>query len=423
MPDRASVFERPYLSVETDPGVPTGTGYKQLLSFSISPSIKTNVDIFRPEGYKFATVSAQGKEWTEAKISGQPTYTEIIYALSSVMGAATITTVGSSTKVWTFDIGTGSADDPQTFTVEQGASNVRVGCYSYGIMTDFGMKFDRAKIALDGTMMAQRYRDDKTRWLSTTGTPTGGTFTLTYAGQTTSSIAYNASAATIQAALIALSNIAAGEVICYGGALPAGVLIVFTGTLDDAELGAFTSTDSLTGGTAPATVIGRFAPSTTALAQVPILPIHTSIKTASAQSGLAGASAMTRVIEASFNIGNRFAPIWPLNAALDSWDAHVEVAPKSEAKFKIAADSTGMAFLLNIRSGATIFLEIGCVGGATETGQTYLFKMQCGLKINSISDFSDADGLYAVEFGGEMAYDSTWGHAVVCTVQNLLTAL
>jgi YD repeat-containing protein len=40
----------------------------------------------------------------------------------------------------------------------------------------------------------------------------GGTFTLTYDGQTTSGIAYNASAATVQAALEALSNVDPGEV-------------------------------------------------------------------------------------------------------------------------------------------------------------------------------------------------------------------
>lgn len=40
----------------------------------------------------------------------------------------------------------------------------------------------------------------------------GGTFTLTYSGQTTSTIAWNASAATVQTALEALSNIGSGDV-------------------------------------------------------------------------------------------------------------------------------------------------------------------------------------------------------------------
>ena len=51
-----------------------------------------------------------------------------------------------------------------------------------------------------------------------TGAPTGGTYTLTYDGQTTTAIAYNASAATVDAALEALSNIGAGDVVVTGSA-------------------------------------------------------------------------------------------------------------------------------------------------------------------------------------------------------------
>ena len=48
---------------------------------------------------------------------------------------------------------------------------------------------------------------------SATATIYGGTFTLTYAGQTTGAIAHNASAATVQTALEALSNIGPGDVL------------------------------------------------------------------------------------------------------------------------------------------------------------------------------------------------------------------
>jgi hypothetical protein len=51
-----------------------------------------------------------------------------------------------------------------------------------------------------------------------TGTPTGGTFTLTFAGQTTSGIAYNAAAAAVQTALAALSTVGVGNVTVSGSA-------------------------------------------------------------------------------------------------------------------------------------------------------------------------------------------------------------
>lgn len=63
-----------------------------------------------------------------------------------------------------------------------------------------------------------------------TPTPTGGTFTLTYSGQTTSAIAFDASAATVDAALEALSNIGAGDVSVTGSA-GGPWTVTFTGAL------------------------------------------------------------------------------------------------------------------------------------------------------------------------------------------------
>lgn len=92
--------------------------------------------------------------------------------------------------------------------------------------------------------------------LSITGSPTGGTFTLTFGGHTTSSIAYNASASTVQTALRALSSIGSTGVVCSGGSLPGtAVIITFQGSLANTDEALITHTDSLTGGTSPAVVI------------------------------------------------------------------------------------------------------------------------------------------------------------------------
>lgn len=90
-----------------------------------------------------------------------------------------------------------------------------------------------------------------------TGTPTGGTFTLTYSGQTTSGIAYNATASTVQTALEALSNIAVGDISVSGGPGPGTPYVVsFIGDLlgsDPAQMTA--SAAGLTGGTSPAVTV------------------------------------------------------------------------------------------------------------------------------------------------------------------------
>lgn len=95
-----------------------------------------------------------------------------------------------------------------------------------------------------------------------TGTPTGGTFTLTFEGQTTAGIAYNANAAAVQSALEALSNVAVGEAVCTNGPLPGtAVDVEFKLTLGESDRTQMTADGSgLTGGSTPTVTITTTQP-------------------------------------------------------------------------------------------------------------------------------------------------------------------
>lgn len=94
--------------------------------------------------------------------------------------------------------------------------------------------------------------------LTITGSPTGGTFTLTFEGQTTDPIAYDATAAAVQAALEGLSTIGAGNVAGGGGALPgSAITMTFQGDLANQPQPLVVVSASLTGGTSPAAAITR----------------------------------------------------------------------------------------------------------------------------------------------------------------------
>lgn len=86
--------------------------------------------------------------------------------------------------------------------------------------------------------------------LTVTGAPTGGTFTITWSGQTTAAIAFDATAATVQAALEALSNIAPGDVVVTGDAGGPWTL-TWGGTQLGEDVAEPTATASFTGGTTP----------------------------------------------------------------------------------------------------------------------------------------------------------------------------
>lgn len=85
---------------------------------------------------------------------------------------------------------------------------------------------------------------------------TSGTYRLTFAGQQTSNINFNATASTVQAALEALSNLNAGDVFVEGGPGATDTLIVrFTGQYYDTNLATMTTDSSLlSGGTHTANV-------------------------------------------------------------------------------------------------------------------------------------------------------------------------
>ena len=128
--------------------------------------------------------------------------------------------------------------------------------------------------------------------LTITGTPTGGTFKLSFKGIKTATIAYNAAAATVQAALEALISIGSGNVACTGGALPGTpVVITFQGSLAASPQPLIvweTDDNALTGGTAPT---GSVAHTTTGIAAGALkawdgtLVAAPAVPTVSAQAG------------------------------------------------------------------------------------------------------------------------------------------
>jgi NHL repeat len=84
---------------------------------------------------------------------------------------------------------------------------------------------------------------------------TGGTYTLTFDGKTTTSISYNASSFTVQSRLRALSSIGSSNVNVTGTASTAGLTVNFTGSLVGTDLEQLTvNTEDLTGPTPEAFV-------------------------------------------------------------------------------------------------------------------------------------------------------------------------
>lgn len=98
---------------------------------------------------------------------------------------------------------------------------------------------------------------DEVQTLSLPTVPSGGTFTLTYAGQTTGNIDWDASAADVQTALEGLSNVAPGDVVCTGGDLPGTpVVITFAANLAAQDISLITGDGTNLTGTTGGNISG-----------------------------------------------------------------------------------------------------------------------------------------------------------------------
>lgn len=87
-----------------------------------------------------------------------------------------------------------------------------------------------------------------------TGTPTGGTFTLTFDGETTAPIAYNATAAAVEAALLALPSFRTGDVVVTGSA-GGPYTLTFGGDFAGTDVTVLTAAGAFTGGSSPAIAV------------------------------------------------------------------------------------------------------------------------------------------------------------------------
>lgn len=158
--------------------------------------------------------------------------------------------------------------------------------------------------------------------------------------------------------------------------------------------------------------------------QAPILPTHVDVYLDNTSAGL-GTTKLLRVLEATWTLGDRFNPLWVLNSTLSSYAAHVESEPNAQVTLLMEADAEGMAQLTQMRAGSTKFLQIKATstelaGAAT---QMYELKLDTAVKVAEVGDFSDEDGVYAIEWTFDMVYDGTWGKAFNVDLINKETTL
>lgn len=167
MAENATIAQAVQIGVEVTPGTAVAAS-KKLLATSITPGIKVAVKDFRPVGGKYPTLAVFGKEWTEARIEGKMSYTDLAYLLSGNVAYAAPAQQGSTAAyLWSHESAQDSEDTIKTYTTESGSS-VRAHKNAYTLINMFGYTITRDECKIRGAALGHRITDG----ITMTATPT-----------------------------------------------------------------------------------------------------------------------------------------------------------------------------------------------------------------------------------------------------------
>lgn len=159
MVERSTSAQVAQIGVEATPGLAVAAT-RRLGSLTISPSIQSESDLFRPAGLKFPTVATLNREWAEFDLDGTATYEEVVIPLSGAVDAATVTQVmdgatPTGAYEWVFTPDPLAADNPKTFTLEAGQAGVQAERFAHLLFTSFGLDISRSEVSLSGGGIAK----------------------------------------------------------------------------------------------------------------------------------------------------------------------------------------------------------------------------------------------------------------------------
>jgi hypothetical protein len=150
---RSSISQGVQIAVETVEGVAEAATIA-LNAMGFSPVPNLEFENYGPMGNKYDTVSALIREWSTSAVEGRPTYTEIVYALSSLLCSPAIVDA-DPVFTWTWQPESRDKDDPITLTVERGDENFAERMVG-GVVNELAFAFSRtAAPTMNGQMFAR----------------------------------------------------------------------------------------------------------------------------------------------------------------------------------------------------------------------------------------------------------------------------
>jgi hypothetical protein len=403
----------------------------QAIGFSLDPEV--DIAVFGPAGQLYDTAAIINREWSSGSLTGTPDYREIGIPLSGVFGDPTISTVTSGVYDWIWNPRSiGGLDRPRTFSLEHGVAGMSAEAVQYLVMTAINQNFSReGGMDQGGTFFARRIdwtaqmSSNQIKTITPTGTISGGTWTTTVDGQTTTALAYTATATAIQTAIEALSNVDPGDVLVTGGPISTltPVVIEMRGRFAQQAVTITVDGTLLTGAGAtitPTTSTPFLLP--TALDVQPIMPGEVNVYV-DTTFGAIGTSQYTSDFACGWAIGDRRNPVWTLNRSLNSFAGLVETKPNPTFTLSVNDDDTGRQLIPVMRAGTSRFIRIECIGPVITPGYNFEYVIDLHGKIVQAPAQGDVSGTRSLDWTFRTMHSSAWGQAIKIRLRTDVAAL
>jgi hypothetical protein len=331
-----------------------------------------------------------------------------------------------------FDLNPDAEDNYRTYTLQWGDS-VQALQAVYAAFHTFGLSVQRGQLGFETGLISRMPQTgaslagtNEVQRITITGSPTGGNFTLTFQGATTTNIPHNATATQVRTALEALPSIGAGNVSTAGGPLPGSAVdVTFVGRLARKNVPLMTAAHSFTGGTSPnISVTEQTAGNPTDIAAIPI-PSNRYDIYADDTVGALGTTKLLACYQANVTLGEKFDPDAPINATITSY-AHLLEKEEQDygVEFRLGFDATAISLINTFQAGSLKFFRWQVEGPTIGAAVKYLLRFDAAIFILSRGEIDTAPNSPAIvlPFTGAIGRDPNTGFACRLTLINTVAS-
>lgn len=183
-----------------------------------------------------------------------------------------------------------------------------------------------------------------------------------------------------------------------------------------ADLMAQTFTDGVVLTASPATV-----------EQVPMTGAQFNVYLDPTSAAL-GTTQLTDPLKVEYKASDYYDGYWPINRTAASYTNILDKEKKHELTLTLQANSAAIAFKgTYLETGARCYVRVSGQGPIVDATNSIHASMQHDMAcfVSNMAEFSDEEGVYAVQYTLTVAEDSAWstGQAQIMTLTNLVSAL